>query len=307
MKMALVLRRLGALILTVFIVSIATFFAMRLVPGDPARMAAGESAPAEVVEALRRQWGLDQPQYVQLGRFLVGMFQGDFGMSYRTRTPVWAEVRSRLWPTFLLTLTGMGIALLMGVAAGTIAAVRRSSWVDATITVFSTVGISVPVFWVGILLMMIFASKFRWVPSSGWGSWKHLMLPSITIGLGVAASISRMARSSMAEVLRDDYVRTAEAKGLPRMKVLMKHALRNALIPIITVAGLEFGRLLGGAVITESVFAWPGLGRLMVDSVKFRDYPTVQACVLLFAASIAISTFVSDLLIMKVDPRLERG
>jgi ABC-type dipeptide/oligopeptide/nickel transport system permease component len=201
----------------------------------------------------------------------------------------------------------MGIALLIGVAGGVLAAVRRSSWVDAAITVCSTIGISVPVFWLGILLMMLFAAQLRWVPSSGWGSWQHLLLPSVTIGLGVAASVSRMARSSMADVLRDDYVRTAVAKGLSRRVVLLRHALRNALIPIITVAGLEFGRLLGGAVITESVFAWPGLGRLMVDSVKFRDYPTVQACVLLFAVSIAVSTFLSDLLIARVDPRIEGG
>jgi glutathione transport system permease protein len=304
MNLAILLRRLGALVVTVVIVSITTFFAMRLVPGDPARLVAGSEASPEVVAALRLELGLDQPLPVQLERFLVGLLKGHLGISYRTRTPVWAEVRTRLWPTLLLTLCGMGIALMIGGASGILAAVNRGSWIDSIVAAFSTMGISVPVFWVGILLMMVFAAWLRWVPSTGWGSWKNLILPSVTIGIGVAASISRMARSSMVEVLQDDYVRTAVAKGLPRGVVLIKHALRNALIPIITVAGLEFGRLLGGAVITESVFAWPGLGRLMVDSMKFRDYPTVQACVLLFAVSIAVSTFLSDLLIVKVDPRL---
>jgi glutathione transport system permease protein len=304
MNLAILLRRLGALVVTVVIVSITTFFAMRLVPGDPARLVAGSEASPEVVAALRLELGLDQPLPVQLERFLVGLLKGHLGISYRTRTPVWAEVRTRLWPTLLLTLCGMGIALMIGGASGILAAVHRGSWIDSIVAAFSTMGISVPVFWVGILLMMVFAAWLRWVPSTGWGSWKNLILPSVTIGIGVAASISRMARSSMVEVLQDDYVRTAVAKGLPRGVVLIKHALRNALIPIITVAGLEFGRLLGGAVITESVFAWPGLGRLMVDSMKFRDYPTVQACVLLFAVSIAVSTFLSDLLIVKVDPRL---
>jgi glutathione transport system permease protein len=304
MNLAILLRRLGALVVTVVIVSITTFFAMRLVPGDPARLVAGSEASPEVVAALRLELGLDQPLPVQLERFLVGLLKGHLGISYRTRTPVWAEVRTRLWPTLLLTLCGMGIALMIGGASGILAAVNRGSWIDSIVAAFSTMGISVPVFWVGILLMMVFAAWLRWVPSTGWGSWKNLVLPSVTIGIGVAASISRMARSSMVEVLQDDYVRTAVAKGLPRGVVLIKHALRNALIPIITVAGLEFGRLLGGAVITESVFAWPGLGRLMVDSMKFRDYPTVQACVLLFAVSIAVSTFLSDLLIVKVDPRL---
>jgi glutathione transport system permease protein len=304
MNLAILLRRLGALVVTVLIVSITTFFAMRLVPGDPARLVVGSEASPEAVAALRMELGLDQPLPVQLERFLVGLLKGNLGISYRTRTPVWAEVRTRLWPTLLLTLCGMGIALVIGGTAGILAAVHRGSWVDSIVAAFSTMGISVPVFWMGILLMMVFAAWLRWVPSSGWGSWKNLVLPSVTIGIGVAASISRMARSSMVEVLQDDYVRTAVAKGLPRGVVLAKHALRNALIPIITVAGLEFGRLLGGAVITESVFAWPGLGRLMVDSMKFRDYPTVQACVLLFAVSIAVSTFLSDLLIVKVDPRV---
>ncbi|HYF92893.1 MAG TPA: ABC transporter permease [Symbiobacteriaceae bacterium] len=303
----LVARRLAALLVTVVVVSVATFLAMRMVPGDPARLAAGPDAPAETVEAIRREWGLDQPLSIQLGRFLARLPTGDFGTSYRTKAPVWSEVAPRLFPTFLLTVTGMGLAMLFGIGAGLLSAVRRGTWFDTGVSVLSTLGISLPVFWLGILLMMVFAARLRWFPSSGWGEWRHLVLPSLTLGAGFFASISRMTRSSMLEVLRDDYIRTATAKGLSRRRVLLGHALRNALLPIITVAGLEFGRLLGGAVITESVFAWPGMGRLLVDSVKFRDYPTVQACVIILAVCIALSTFLSDLLNAYVDPRLRRG
>lgn len=307
MTLAMLLRRLGALVVTVLLVSVATFLAMRLVPGDPARLLAGQEATPEVVEAIRKDWGLDQPLHIQLGRFLAGLARGDFGMSYRTRAPVWEEVQPRLLPTFLLSVTGLGLALAFGIAAGMLAAIRRGTVLDTGLSVLSTLGISLPVFWVGILLMMIFAARLRWVPSSGWGTWEHLVLPAFTLGVGFFASISRMTRSSMLEVLQDDYVRTARAKGVPRIKVLLKHALRNALLPIVTIAGLEFGRLLGGAVITETVFAWPGMGSLMVNSVKFRDYPTVQACVILLAVGIAVSTFLSDLLNLYVDPRLRRG
>lgn len=307
MTLAVLLRRLGALVVTVLLVSVATFLAMRLVPGDPARLMAGPEAPSEVVEAIRKDWGLDDPLLIQLGRFMAGLARGDFGDSYRTRAPVWNEVEPRLFPTFLLSVTGLGLALTFGIAAGVLAAIRRGTVLDTGLSVLSTLGISLPVFWIGILLMMFFAARLRWVPSSGWGTWQHLILPAFTLGVGFFASISRMTRSSMLEVLQDDYVRTARAKGLPRVRVLMGHALRNALLPIVTIAGLEFGRLLGGAVITESVFAWPGMGTLMVNSVKFRDYPTVQACVILLAICIAVSTFLSDLLNLYVDPRLRRG
>lgn len=306
MTLGLLFRRLEGLVVTMLLVSVATFFAMRLVPGDPARLVAGQEAPPEVVQAIRVQWGLDRPLYVQLGRFLTGLVTGDFGTSYRTRTPVWTEVKGRLAPTLLLTLCGMTLALTLGIGAGVVSAIRRGTWVDTGAGLISTLGISLPVFWVGVLLMMLFAARLRWFPSSGWGDWRHLVLPSVTLGVGVFASSSRMTRSAMLEVLQDDYIRTARAKGLPYLRVLLKHALRNALLPIVTIAGLEFGRLLGGAVITESVFAWPGMGRLMVDSVKFRDYPTVQACVVLFAFGILLSTFFTDLLNLAIDPRLRR-
>jgi ABC-type dipeptide/oligopeptide/nickel transport system permease component len=307
MNLALILRRLAALVVTVLLVSVATFFAMRLVPGDPARIAAGQDAPEEVVAAMRVKLGLDRPLYIQLGNFVGGLATGDLGTSYRTKGPVWAEMKTRLLPTLLLTVTGMGLALLLGVGAGVLSAIRRGTWLDTGVAFLSTLGISLPVFWVGILLMMLFAAVLRWLPSSGWGGLRHLVLPSITLGVGFFATTSRMTRSAMLEVLQDDYMRTARAKGLSPARVLFKHGLRNALLPIVTVAGLEFGRLLGGAVITESVFAWPGMGRLMVDSVKFRDYPTVQACVILFAVGIALSTFLSDLVNLYVDPRLRRG
>lgn len=307
MTLALVLRRLAALILTVLLVSVATFFAMRLVPGDPARLAAGQDATDEVVEATRIRLGLDKPLYEQLWNFLKGLATGDLGVSYRDQQPVWNDVKGRIMPTFLLTVTGMGMALLVGVAAGVMSSIRRGTWLDTGVSILATLGISLPVFWIGILLMLVFAARLRWFPSSGWGEWKHLVLPAFTLGVGFFASISRMTRSSMLEVLQDDYIRTAKAKGLSNWKVLLKHGLRNALLPIVTVAGLEFGRLLGGAVITESVFAWPGMGRLMVESVKFRDYPKVQACVIFLSVAIALSTFVSDLLNLMIDPRLRRS
>jgi ABC-type dipeptide/oligopeptide/nickel transport system permease component len=302
-----IVRHVGSLLLTVFAVSVLTFLAMRLVPGDPARLAAGPDAPLETVEAMRVQLGLDQPLHTQLLDFLAGLPTGDLGISYRTKAPVWTQVRSRLVPTFVLAVTGMGLALIFGIGAGILSALRRGTWIDTVFAILSTLGISLPVFWVGILLMMLFAAHLRWVPSGGWGDWTHLVLPAITLGLGFFASISRMTRSALLEVLQDDYIRTAKAKGLPWLKVLFKHALRNALLPIVTIAGLEFGRLLGGAVITESVFAWPGMGRLMVDSVKFRDYPTVQACVIVLAACIALCSFLTDLLNQSIDPRLRRG
>lgn len=307
MRLAQFIRHLGALLLTILLVSVATFFAMRMVPGDPARLIAGQDVPPEVVEAIRVQWGLDRPLYVQFGKFLQGLATGNLGTSYRTKSPVWDEVKPRLLPTFLLTVTGMGLSLVFGLCAGLLSAIRRGTWFDTFIAVLSTLGISLPVFWVGILLMMLFAARLRWLPSSGFGDWQYLILPSFTLGLGFFASISRMTRSAVLEVLQDDFIRTAKAKGVPHLRVLFKHALRNALLPIVAISGLEFGRLLGGAVITESVFAWPGMGRLMVDSVKFRDYPTVQACVIVLAASIALSTFLSDLLNLSIDPRLRRG
>ena len=307
MRPGQIIRQLIMLLVTIFLVSVAVFFAMRLVPGDPVRRAIGQDAPQEVVDALRHEWGLDQPLYKQFGKFLTGLFTGDLGISYRTQSPVWQEVKARFVPTLLLTATGMGLALLFGLAAGLLSAIRRGTWLDTLVALLSTLGISLPVFWVGILLMMLFAARLQWVPSNGWGTWKHLVLPSFTLGLGFFASISRMTRSAMLEVLQDDYIRTARAKGVPYLRVLFKHALRNALLPIVTIAGLEFGRLLGGAVITESVFAWPGMGRLMVESVKLRDYPTVQACVIVLAACIALSTFFTDLLNLSIDPRLRKG
>jgi ABC-type dipeptide/oligopeptide/nickel transport system permease component len=307
MRPGQIVRQLGLLLLTIFLVSVAVFFAMRLVPGDPVRQVVGQDAPQEAVDALRHQWSLDQPLYIQFGRFLTGLVTGDLGISYRTQSPVWQEVQARFVPTLLLTATGMGLALFFGLAAGLLSAIRRGTWLDTLVALLSTLGISLPVFWVGILLMMLFAARLQWVPSNGWGTWKHLLLPSFTLGLGFFASISRMTRSAMLEVLQDDYIRTARAKGVPYLRVLFKHALRNALLPIVTIAGLEFGRLLGGAVITESVFAWPGMGRLMVESVKLRDYPMVQACVIVLAACIALSTFFTDLLNLSIDPRLRKG
>jgi peptide/nickel transport system permease protein len=299
-----ILRRLLELIPVLLLVSVLAFGLMKLVPGDPARLVAGLDASEDDVRNVRRQLGLDDPLPTQYFRFVVKVLQGDFGRSIRSRQPVIEEIRRRLPVTLELAISSMAIAIAVGVPLGIFAALHRATVWDLAAMVLSLLGISVPVFWLGLLLILIFAVTFRLLPSAGREGPTSVVLPALTLGLTSAAMIARMTRSSMLEVLSQDYVRTARAKGLRELLVLARHALPNALIPIITLIGLQLGGLVGGAVITETVFAWPGLGRLMVDAIKFRDFPVVQSMVLCLTAIVLVVNLLMDIAYALVDPRI---
>ncbi len=280
------------------------FLSLRLMPGDPALIMAGEAAPQEVVERIRDQLGLDRPLFVQFGIYMGNLLRGDLGQSVRTRRPVSREIGVRFPATMELASASMAIAVLLGLIAGLISATRQYSLVDYGTMVAALIGISVPVFWFGLMAMWVFSVQLGWFPVGGRGTLRHLVLPAITLGAMSTGMIARMTRSSMLEVLRQDYVRTARAKGLTDRVVQMKHALRNALIPVMTIAGLQFGTLLGGSVLTETVFTWPGVGRLMVDSIMNRDYPVVQGAVLLIAVVFTGVNLLVDITYSIVDPRI---
>jgi peptide/nickel transport system permease protein/oligopeptide transport system permease protein len=304
---AYVAKRLLLAVPVIFGVAFVVFAMVRVVPGDPAQIIAGETATREFVEAIRRDLGLDRPIPQQFAAFLASAARGDFGRSIRSRAPVSEELAARIPNTVQLTLAGLFVAVVVGVSAGVVSAVRPYSWLDAAVMFVALAGLSMPVFWSGLMLILIFAVRLSWLPAVGTGSLVHLILPAITLGGATAAIIARMTRSSMLEVLRSDYIRTARAKGAPERTVVNRHAFRNALIPVITVVGLQMGTLLSGAVLTESVFAWPGIGRLMVEGILTRDYPVVQAAVLLVALAFVVVNLLVDLLYALVDPRIHYG
>lgn len=301
-----VARRLLLLIPVVIGVSIVSFSIMHLIPGDPARIIAGEGATVEDIMAIRIKYGLDRPLVEQYFRFMKGILANDL-RSIRTERPILSEIIPRFANTAQLALISVLISSLIGVSLGIVSAVRRNSWVDTFSMVFSLVGVSMPIFWLGILLIILFAVVLRWLPSGGKGGIQHLILPALTLGLATSAIIARMTRASMLEVLNQDFVRTAVAFGLPKRKVIYKYVLRNALIPVVTVIGLQFGYLLGGAVLTESVFGWPGLGRFVVDSIFSRDYIAVQVGIMTIATTFVLVNLLVDLLYAFIDPRLRRG
>lgn len=288
-------------------VAFLVFVMVRAIPGDPARLMAGEAATQEVVDGIRRDLGLDRPLLEQFGTFTANMLRGDFGRSIRSKIPVGLELRARIPNTVQLTFAALLIAVVVGVGAGIISAIRPYSWMDSAVMLVALAGLSMPVFWSGLMLILIFAVWLGWLPAVGTGTVIHLILPAITLGMTTAAIIGRMTRSSMLEVLRSDYIRTARAKGVRETSVINRHALRNALIPVITVVGLQMGTLLSGAVLTESVFAWPGIGRLLVEGILARDYPIVQAAVLVVALAFVVVNLGVDLLYAIVDPRIHYG
>jgi peptide/nickel transport system permease protein len=298
------LKRLLAIIPVLLGITLLLFFMLRMLPGDPAQVLAGQMASPADVEVIRVQMGLDKPIHIQYISFLNRLLHLDLGLSARTQNPVIEEIWARLPNTLLLALCAITLACAFGIPAGIIAAVRPYSWVDYLVTIASLFGISMPVFWLGLMLMIVFAITLQWLPAGGIGTWKHLVLPSITLAAFVVAFIARMTRSCMLEVLSQDYVTTARSKGLKEKVIILKHALKNALIPIITVVGLQFGLLLGGAVLTETVFAWPGLGRLIVDSILARDYAMIQGSILIFGLLYTLVNLVVDLLYAFVDPRI---
>ncbi len=327
--------RLLALAPVLLGVTLVAFYAMYLTPGDPALLLLGERATPERVAEVRRQLDLDRPFLVQYGTFLGRLVRGDLGRSVQTNNPVTRDLVQRFPATIELTLAAMAIACLAGIAAGVISAVRQYSLLDYAAMIGSLVGVSMPIFWLGFVLMLVFSLRLDWLPLSGRfdvsydfprvtnfvlvdtlldGNWpafssgvKHLVLPAVTLSTVPMAIIARMTRSSMLEVLRQDYVRTARAKGLDDRRVVLTHALRNAFIPVLTVIGLQFGFLLGGAILTETVFAWPGIGRLTVEAIYARDYPLIRGCVLLVATSFVFINLVVDLLYATIDPRIRIG
>jgi ABC-type dipeptide/oligopeptide/nickel transport system permease component len=299
------IRRLLGLVPTLLGVTLAVFFIVRLIPGDPAQLLAGDDAPPEAIESIRQAYGLDRSLPEQYLRYLGRLAQGDFGTSLRSGRPVWDEVWARYPNTIALAIVGVTITLLVGLPLGVYAAAHRGNWGDAFVMAVSTTGISMPVFWAGLLLQLLFAFHLGWLPSSGAGGLAHLILPGVTVGLYSVASVARQVRTAMVEVLLQDYIRTARAKGLPQVSVRYRHALRNALLPTITVLSLQFGFLMGGAVLTETVFAYPGLGRYLVQSILQRDYPVVQSCILLIASTYALINLTTDLLYGVIDPRIK--
>lgn len=301
-----VMRLLG-LVPTMFLVTVCVFFFVHLLPGDPAQLAAGPEADEETVRMVRERLGLDRPLPEQFVLFVKKTVTGDFGISIRSQRPVIDEVADRFGPTLLLTVAAMAWAVVFGLLIGVVSAVKRGRWPDRLGMAFAVSGISMPPFALGILLMEVFSVWLGWFPTVGAESWRHYVLPSITLGAGVAAVMARFTRSALIEVLSEDYVRTARAKGLPARQVLSRHALRNALIPVVTMMGLQFGFLLGGSIVVEKVFNWPGMGRLLVDAVEMRDYPVMQTCVLLFSMEFLLINLAVDLLYGWLNPSIRYG
>ena len=298
------IKRLLSTIPVLIGISLLLFFMLRLLPGDPAQVLAGQMATPQEIENIRRQLGLDRPIYEQYATYLSRLVRFDLGRSARTQNPVTEEIWARLPNTLLLAVVAITLACLLGIPAGIISAVRPYSWIDYLVTTSALFGMSMPVFWLGLMLVVVFSVILKWLPAGGTGSWQHVILPSVTLAAFVVAFISRMTRSAMLETLAQDYTTTARSKGLKERVVVIKHALKNAMIPIITVVGLQFGLLLGGAVLTETVFAWPGLGRLIVDSILARDYPVIQGAILIFGLLYIMVNLVVDLIYALVDPRI---
>jgi peptide/nickel transport system permease protein len=298
-------RRVAATIPVLLGVSLLVFAMLHLIPGDPVKMMLSEfGTNPEQVALLRSQLHLDEPLPQQFLRFVVNALRGDLGYSIRTKRPVTQEIGDNYLSTLQLAFAGLFLAGLLGTALGIIAAVKQYSWVDAGSMMFALIGVSMPSFWLGLLLIFTFSLRFRLFPATGGGDLKHLVLPALTLGLGASAIIARLVRSSMLEVLRQEYVTTARAKGLKEFWVIIRHALRNALIPVVTVFGLQFGSLLAGAVIIETVFGRPGIGRLLVDAILNKDFPVVQGVVLVVAVSYVTVNLLVDLVYVVLDPRI---
>jgi peptide/nickel transport system permease protein len=298
------LRRLWHSAVTLAGMSVLVFVILRVIPGDPAKMLLPEGAPQSAVEELSRQLGLREPLYVQYAIFLRSVVRGDFGQSFQYRSPALQVVVERLPATIHLTVAAMVLTVGCGVCIGILAAVRQGTGYDYAGTVMAVLGQSLPNFWLGIMLILLFGVTLRWLPTSGFHGWRHLILPSVTLAAFPMALVARLTRSSMLEILNRDYIRTGRAKGLAERAVVLRHALKNATIPVLTVIGLQIGTLLGGAVITESVFAWPGMGKLVVDAIYFRDFPVVQTILILSASVFVVINLLVDVLYTFLDPRI---
>lgn len=306
-----VFNRLIQLLPVLWLISVIVFAVMHVLPGDPAELMlqgaeGGATTPRRLAE-IRQEMGLDDPLLVQYGRFLGNALLGDLGTSIRFRTPVVGLILERFWYTLELALSGLAIALLLGVPLGMIAAVRQNSWADAGAMSLAYVGASMPVYWLGLILILLFSFTLNWLPPAGADDWRSLVMPAFTLGFVSAGLISRLVRSSMIEVLNEDYIRTSRAKGLTERLVLWRHGLKNALIPVITMVGLQFGAMLAGAVVTETVFSRPGVGRLVVSAILSKDYPLVQGCILFLAVVYLLVNLLVDVAYAWLDPRIRYG
>lgn len=299
-------KRLLMLIPVIIGVSFLVFFIMAMAPGDTAKAILGEDAPVESLEALREELGLNDPVPVRYVNYMKGMLRGDLGKSYKSGRPVFNEIMERFPATLELSFWGMVFAIALSIPIGIISATRQYSFIDSISMVFALLGVATPNFWLGLMLIIVFSLHLGWLPSGGNTSgFASLILPVITLGTGCMANITRTTRSSMLEVIRQDYIRTAKAKGVSKNKVINKHALKNALIPVVTVIGLQFGSLLGGAVLTESVFSWPGVGTYLVNSIKAKDTNAVLGCVIIFSICFSIVNLIVDILYAYIDPRIK--
>jgi peptide/nickel transport system permease protein len=300
-----IFRRLLFLVPVLIGVSVLIFAIIHLAPGDPAETLLGPSATAQDLEELREQLGLNKSLTVQYLTFLTNSLKGDFGRSIRTNNSVLEELLDRFEPSLLLAICSMTLAIAVGLPLGVLAALRQNTWLDTFCNLTALLGFSIPGFWLGLMLMLLFSIMFPILPSSGYGSWEQLIMPAVVLATNTMAVIARMTRSSMLEVIRQDYVRTAKAKGLNGRVILTRHILTNVLIPVVTVAGLNFGHMLGGVVITETVFSIPGIGRLIIDAIRFKDYPVVQGGILFFAFCLSLVNLGVDLLYALLDPRIK--
>lgn len=298
-------QRLLLMIPTILLTSLVVFLMLHLIPGDPASIYLGENqATPERLEQIREQLGLNRPLYVQFGDFLLRAVQGDLGRSVQTNRPVIQEIGDRLPNTITLAVSAMALAVLLGITLGALAGLKQNTWLDTTLMLVALAGVSIPVFWLGLLLILLFAVQLGWLPATGEGGWRGLILPTVALAALSTATLARLVRASIIEVLGQDYVRTSRAKGLRQAAIVTRHALPNALIPVVTVIGLQFGNLLSGAVITESVFARVGLGKLVVDSIQNKDFPTVQGVILVLATIYVVVNLVVDLSYAVIDPRI---
>ena len=302
--LAYLVRRLASTVPVLVLVSIFVFGFVHALPGDPARLEAGPEASLADIEAIRRDMGLDGPIWSQYLRWAGNTLALRLGQSSKTRQPVAQVIGERLMPTIWLTLVSMVWATVAGVGIGVLSGVRRGRWPDKAGMVLAISGVSFPSFWLGLLLIDLFSVRLGWLPTGGYGTWQHFVMPSFALGIGVAAIMARFTRSAFVEIMAEDYVRTARMKGVPEPRIAWRHTLRNALIPVITLTGLQFGFLLGGAVVIETVFSWPGLGRLLVDSVSFRDYPVIQAEIMLFSIEFILINLAVDVLYAVANPEI---
>jgi peptide/nickel transport system permease protein len=304
MKTRYIIRRLLLMIPVLMGVSLIVFSLVRLIPGDPAELLLGEDYTQEAAEELRAEWGLDKPIYIQYLIFLKQLLRGDLGDSIRSGRPVTQELSERFKNTVQLAILALILASVIGISAGIIAGTRPFSLIDSLTMVGAVAGVSMPVFWLGLMLIYLFAVNLNWLPAVGIGGIRHLILPGITLSAFTMATIARQSRSSMLEVMEQDYITTARSKGLTESGVIRRHAIKNAMIPIITVQGVMMGRLLGGSIVTETVFAYPGMGKLLIDGIVGRDYPIVQGTILLYALSFSMINLVVDLIYVFFDPRI---